>query len=274
LAQRIITLTSDFGINDHYVGAMKGVILSINPDAQIVDICNSVQSFDVFDGALTIAQAYEYFPPKTIHVVVVDPGVGTARRPILVSAGNHFFIAPDNGVLSLVYEREVERLTVRHITADHYFRNPVSPTFQGRDVFAAVAGNFSKGVQDIKFGEQITDFVRFGAPRPKPINERLIKGMVLKVDKFGNLITNITPKELPQLFQPAPPPFKLLIGKHEITKLHTAYAQGAPGEVFGVLGSLGYLEIVANRAAAASALGVGKGAEVSVMLGEAQASAG
>src|SRR6516165_10156135 len=117
-AQRIITLTTDFGTYDHFVGVMRGVILNINPDAQIVDICNSVHSFDVLDGALTIAQSYSYFPSETVHLVVFDPGVGSARRPILVSTTRHSFVAPDNGVLSLVYARE-ERVTVRHIASQH-----------------------------------------------------------------------------------------------------------------------------------------------------------
>jgi len=126
--QRIVTLTTDFGVQDHYVGTMKGVVLNINPEAHIVDICHSVQPFDVLDGALTIAQSYKYFPPETVHVVIVDPGVGTARRPVLVTTEKHIFLAPDNGVLSLVYERE-NRLSVRNVTAEHYFLQPVSATF-------------------------------------------------------------------------------------------------------------------------------------------------
>src|SRR5512146_1692013 len=171
MANRLVTLTSDFGVNDHYVGAMKGVILNVNPQAQIVDICNSVQSYDILDGALTISQAYRYFPADTVHVIVVDPGVGSERRPILVTGEKHISLAPDNGVLSLVYERE-ERLSVRHITAEHYFLQPVSQTFHGRDVFAAVAGWLSKGVEVAKFGDEITDFVRFAAPKPKPISDK------------------------------------------------------------------------------------------------------
>ena len=124
---------------------MKGVILDIVPEAQIVDICHSVQAFDVLDGALTISQAYSYFPNRTIHVVVVDPGVGTARRPILASSDKYHFVAPDNGVLSLVYARE-ERMHVRHITADHYFLQPVSNTFHARDIFAPVAAYLAKEV--------------------------------------------------------------------------------------------------------------------------------
>ena len=130
----IITLTTDFGTNDHFIGAMKGVILSIEPDAQIIDICHAVQAFDVLDGALTISQAYSYFPTGTIHMVIVDPGVGTARRPLIVSSDRHHFVAPDNGVLSLIYQRE-QRLSARHVTGEHYFLQPVSQTFHARESF-------------------------------------------------------------------------------------------------------------------------------------------
>src|SRR4051794_14236564 len=225
---------------------MKGVIFSINPSAHIVDISNSVQSYDVLDGALAIAQAYSYYPANTIHLVIVDPGVGTSRRPLLVRTEKHYFLAPDNGVMSFVFEAEQERLEVRHIISEHYFLQPVSNTFHGRDVFAAIAGWMSKGIESSAFGEVITDFVRFAAPKPKPMAPNTIKGVVLKVDKFGNMITNIRPQDLPQLFEPEAR-FRIIIGKSEITKMKTAYAQGTPGETFAILGSLGYLEIATNR---------------------------
>ena len=161
-----ITLTTDFGLNDHFVGTLKGVILSIVPDANIVDICHSVQAFDILDGALALAQSYAYFPPRTVHLVVVDPGVGSARRPIIATSELHNFVAPDNGVLSLMYARE-QRLSVRHITAEHYFLQPISNTFHGRDIFAPVAAYLAKGVDQEKFGDEVTDYVRFNAPRPK-----------------------------------------------------------------------------------------------------------
>ncbi len=269
MTQHIVTLTTDFGINDHYIGTMKGVILNINPDAKIVDICNSVQSYDVLDGALTISQAYHYFPSDTIHVVVIDPGVGTSRRAILVRTERHLFLAPDNGVLSLVYERE-ERISVREITAEHYYLQPVSSTFHGRDIFAAIAGWLSKGLDIAKFGEEITDYVRFSAPKPKRLGDKLLKGVVLKVDKFGNLVTNIRPEDLPQLFQATPPEFKIAVGKGEVKRVVGAYAQGAPGEIFGIVGSMGFLEICANRGAAASLLQAGKGSEVGITFATPQ----
>jgi S-adenosylmethionine hydrolase len=271
LAHRpIVTLTTDFGLNDHFVGTIKGVILDIVPGVEIVDICHSVQAFDVLDGALTIAQAYSYFPNGTVHLVVVDPGVGTARRPIIVTSERHHFVAPDNGVLSLIYGRE-ERLHVRHVTAEHYYLQPVSNTFHGRDVFAPITAYLAKGVDPEKFGDEITDFVRFNAPKPKPVDSNTIRAVVLKVDRFGNLVTNVTPQDVPALFQPEPPPFKILIGKREITELHTNYAQGVPGSIFGILGSMGYLEIAANRGSAAQLLGTGKGTEVNLVIAGAAA---
>ncbi len=268
----IITLTTDFGLNDHFVGTIKGVILDIAPEVELVDICHSVQAFDVLDGALTIAQAYSYFPAGTVHFVVVDPGVGTARRPILVTSERHHFVAPDNGVLSLIYSRE-ERLQVRHVTAEHYYLQPVSNTFHARDIFAPVTAYLAKGVDPAKFGEEVDDFVRFNAPKPKAADGNTLRGVVLKVDRFGNLITNITPQDAPSLFQPQPPAFKILVGNCEIAEIKLNYAQGTPGEVFGILGSMGYLEIAANRGSAAQAVGAGKGSDVNVVL-EGAAAAG
>lgn len=263
--QRIVTLTTDFGVVEHYVGAMKGVICGINSGVQLVDVTNSVQSFDILDGAIAISQAYSYFPPETIHLVIVDPGVGSSRRPILAKAGLHIFVAPDNGVLSLVYERE-EAVSVRHITAEHYFRQPVSNTFHGRDIFAAVAGYVSKGVELAKFGEEITDYVRFAAPKPKQAGTNIWKGIVLKIDKFGNVITNFSPKDLPQLFEAAGPGCKITVGKAEISTFRNSYAEGAQGEMFAILGSAGFLEISMNRGSAARTAGAEKGGEVSVTI--------
>jgi Uncharacterized conserved protein len=265
----IVTLTTDFGTNDHFVGAVKGVILDIVPEAAIVDISHAVQAFDVLDGALAISQAYSCFPTGTVHMVVVDPGVGTARRPIVASSDGYHFVAPDNGVLSMVYARE-ERIHVRHVTSDHYFRQPVSNTFHARDIFAPVAGYLAKMVDSHKFGDEIEDYVRFAAPKPKPAGDNKIRGVVLKVDRFGNIITNVTPEDAPALFT-GNQTFKIVVGSKEITDLRSNYAEGAPGEVFGILGSMGYLEIVANRGAAAQLTGAGKGSEVSIVFGEGAA---
>ena len=268
----IVTLTTDFGLNDHFVGALKGVILNIVPDANIVDICHTVQAFDILDGALALAQSYSYFPPRTVHLVVVDPGVGSARRPIIATSEMHNFVAPDNGVLSLMYARE-QRLSVRHITSEHYFLQPVSNTFHGRDIFAPVAAYLAKGVDQEKFGEEVTDYVRFNAPKPKPIDATSVRGVVLRVDRFGNLITNFTPQDAPALFQANVPPFKMVVGKREVTSMRTNYAEGAPGELFAIVGSMGFLEIAANRGSAAQTTGAAKGSEVLLSLGNGTATA-
>jgi hypothetical protein len=259
---RIVTLTTDFGNTDHFVGTMRGVILGVNPAAQVVDLCNAVNSFDVLDGALTIAQAYRYFPADTIHLVVVDPGVGSSRRPLLVVTSRHYFIAPDNGVLSLVMEQE-ERVSVRHITAEHYFLQPVSNTFHGRDVFAPCAGWMSKGIEPEKFGDEITDYVRFSLPKPKMVAEHTLKGAVLKVDKFGNLITNLTPENAPAVFA-GDGKMKITVGQTAVVGIRGSYSQGQAGELFGVLNSMGFLEIACNRGAAAHVAKAARGAEVVV----------
>ena len=144
MSRPIITLLTDFGTSDYYVAAMKGVILEINPEAEIVDISHNVLAYDILDAAFTLSQAWSTFPARTVHLVVVDPGVGSQRRPILVSGDRHYFLAPDNGVLSFVYPR-LETLTAYHITSEHYFRQPVSSTFHGRDIFAACAAHLSSG---------------------------------------------------------------------------------------------------------------------------------
>jgi S-adenosyl-L-methionine hydrolase (adenosine-forming) len=274
LAHRpIVTLTTDFGLNDHFVGVMKGVILNIAPNAEIVDISHSVQPFDILDGALALAESYSYFPPRTIHLIVVDPGVGSARRPILATSDGFNFVAPDNGVLSLMYARE-ERVHVRHVTGEHYFLQPVSNTFHGRDIFAPVAGYLAKGVEQEKFGPEIEDFVRFNAPKPKAVDGKTLRGVVLKVDRFGNLITNFTAQDVPGLLEGKTPGFKITVGKREVTSVRTNYADGAAGELFVILGSMGYLEIAANRGSAAQMTGAAKGSEVTVALEGAVAANG
>jgi S-adenosyl-L-methionine hydrolase (adenosine-forming) len=264
LARPIVTLTTDYGTNDHLVGVMKGVILSINPEVNIVDITHSVLPHDLLDGALAIGQAYKYFPSKTIHVVVVDPGVGTQRRPILVAGDTHYFVAPDNGVLSSVYD-QTEALYVWNIVSEHYFRQPVSKTFHGRDIFAPVAAWLTKSWQSSAFGEQITDFTRFALPKPKAAGNT-IKGVVLRVDQFGNLITNFRAEDVPA-FAAADGKFAIRAGNATVTKLVPTFASGANGEAIGVIGSSGYLEISVNKASASRALAIGRGAEVTVELG-------
>lgn len=263
---RIVTLTTDFGLSDIFAGVLHGVVLNIHPEATVVDISHAVPSFDVMDGAWTIAQAYSYFPVRSVHVVVVDPGVGSSRRPIIAETENHIFVAPDNGVLSMVEARE-EKFVVRHITADRYFLQPVSQTFHGRDIFAAVAGWLSKGVAPSEFGPEISDYVRLPLPAIERVGDNSIRGVVIKVDKFGNLITNIGEVEAPVLFAPAAPAFTLLVAGREISRLARSYADGEEGEFFAIVGSSGYLEIAAKQASAAEKLSAGVGTPVGLILG-------
>lgn len=263
---RIVTFTTDFGLQDAFVGIMHGVVLNIEPETRIVDICHSVASYDILDGAWTIAQAYRFFAPRTAHVVVVDPGVGSKRRPILAETENYVFVAPDNGVLSMVEARE-PKFTVRHITTERYFLTPVSQTFHGRDIFAAVAGWLSKGIDPAEFGPEITDYVRLPLPAVERIADNSLRGMVLKVDKFGNLITNIGEQEAPELFAATLPPLSILISGETITRIYKSYAEGADGEYFAILGSSGYLEIAARQASAAQKLSATTGSPVGIVFG-------
>jgi S-adenosylmethionine hydrolase len=197
--------------------------------------------------------------------VVVDPGVGSARRPLLVTADRYHFVAPDNGVLSAVYAKE-ESVLVRHITSSHYFLEPVSDTFHGRDIFAPIAGWLGRGVEADKFGEVISDYTKFALPVPKRVNEKLVKAIILRVDRFGSLMTNLTPQDLPELFDDKPVSFKIVVGKGEVTQLKKTFSDGAQGEVFAIVGSSGYIEIAANKGSASQVLGVGRGIEIGVVL--------
>ena len=257
----LITLTTDFGLTDHFVGAMKGVILGINPMATIVDITHEIKPYEITEGAFVIAQAYRHFPRKAIHVVVVDPGVGTSRRPILAEAAGQYFIGPDNGVFSMVLAEEKHR--VRVITEERYFHHPVSRTFHGRDIFAPVAGHLGKGVTPARFGRLITDYLRASFEKPVRTGKRVWTGAILKVDHFGNLITNFHVRDFPDL---STRPFELGAGLVKIHRLALNYSESEPGELAVIVGSSGYLEVAANQASAAKKLGCGSGAPVDLTL--------
>src|SRR5271165_116319 len=262
---RVVTFTTDFGLQDPFVGIMHGVVLTIHPETQIVDVCHDIPSFDVLDAAWTIAQSYRFFPPRSVHVVVVDPGVGSARRPILAETNDYIFVAPDNGVLSLIEARE-PKFTVRHITSDRYFLQPVSQTFHGRDIFSPVAAWLSKGVEPAEFGPEISDYVRLPLPVVEHIGENSLRGAVLKVDKFGNLITNLNEQEAPALFAATTPSVKLLVAGLEIRRVCRSYAEGGDDEFFAIIGSSGYVEVAARQASAAEKLSAGVGTPVGVII--------
>ena len=257
----IITLTTDFGLSDHFAGTMKGVILGIAPRARIVDISHQVTPYDVAEGGFVLAQAYRHFPRGTVHVAVVDPGVGTSRRPILVEAAGQYFVAPDNGLLTPIYSREKHR--VRHVTAAKYFLKRVSHTFHGRDVFAPVAAHLARGVRPAAFGKTVEDFMRLPFEKPVRTARRGWTGVVLKADGFGNLITNFRLEDFPMIEEH---PFEMVVGMHTVSRLARNYAECPPGEVFLIEGSSGYLEVASSQASAAKMLGCGAGAPVELRL--------
>jgi hypothetical protein len=260
---RTVTLLTDFGLADYFVAAMKGVMLGLNPALRFVDISHLVPQGDIRSGAFTLGQSYHYFPPTTIHLAVVDPGVGTARKAIVVSAGGHYFVGPDNGLLSGVLEREADART-HEITADHYFRKPVSMTFHGRDVFAPIAAWVSRDIPLHQIGPVLDNPVRLPKPVVKKVRDNLLQGEVQAVDAFGNLITNI---RLEDLSATGARSFKVMAGQREITTFRRTFGDGPAGEVFIVPGSAGFLEIVTRGGSAASTLSLAPGATIGVLCG-------
>jgi S-adenosylmethionine hydrolase len=257
----IITLTTDFGEADYYVPAVKGVIRTLCPPAEIIDITHLIPPHDIYTAAFTLMCCYRDFPKDTIHMVVVDPGVGSRRRPILALAGDYCFIGPDNGAFSYVYGQE-ERCRVVHLTSDHYFRQPVSDTFHGRDVFAPCAAAIARGVEARMLGDDIDDPVRFNIPRPAAVSPRQIRGAVIHLDRFGNIITNITRTELTQ--EMAASPVKVRIGKYEASRVLTHFAEAGQNELFAYFGSAGFLELAVPKQPAAKLIEARRGMEVMV----------
>src|ERR1700694_3990292 len=184
----IITLLTDFGSQDYFVGAVKGAILSINPQVIIVDITHEIPPQDIEAAAFNLLATYKDFPAATIHVAVVDPGVGSARKPILIECGEQFFVGPDNGIFSWICEREGDFRAI-HLTNEDFFRHPVSATFHGRDIFAPVAAALSTGVAITEFGQKVGDYVRLDPLRPVAASDGSIEGRVIHIDRFGNCIT-------------------------------------------------------------------------------------
>jgi S-adenosylmethionine hydrolase len=240
---------------------MKGVILGICPDASIVDITHECRAYDILEGAFAVGQAYRYFPPKTVHVVVVDPGVGTQRRPILVEAGGQFFVGPDNGVFAFILAAEKHK--VRAVSNARYFLDSVSQTFHGRDVFAPVAAHLARGVAPARLGKPIDNYLRPGSLKPERTARRGWTGSILKVDRFGNLITNFLASEFPRVLEGG---FEMRVGLQTVGRIARHYEQFGPGEVFVIAGSSGYLEVSAGQTSAAKLLGMAAGAPVELTI--------
>ena len=257
-----ITFLSDFGTREYYVSAVKGVILQQCPEAKIIDISHQIHSHDLLEAAFTLACAAPYFPRGTVHLAVVDPGVGSDRRGIAATDGKHFFAGPDNGILSLVFD-QTETLHVFSIEAEHYYRQPLSATFHARDVFAPIAAQLAKGIAIGKLGPEISDPVRLHLPPLKALGDGQFEALVLHIDKFGNLITSVRPEDLKGLGLPQQN-LRFRVGETLIDKHRSFYAQAQPNELFSILGSAGYYEISCCRQPAANRLGVRRGAKIQV----------
>jgi S-adenosylmethionine hydrolase len=259
----LITLLTDFGTADYFVGALKGAILSVCPEAQVVDLTHDIPPHDIEAGAFTLAAAAETFPAGTIHVAVVDPGVGSARRPLLLLSNGHLFVGPDNGLFGHLYERD-RGCRVYHLTNTEYFRDEVSATFQGRDLFAPVAGALARGVSPETLGVLISDPVRHAPSEPVRLEDGTLEASIIHLDRFGNCITNITPSDLTEAEIAGGA--RLIIGGREISSFRRFFAEGAgaPGELMAVWGSAGFLEIAADCDSAARLLGARRGQTVRV----------
>lgn len=261
----IITLTTDFGYKDPFVGIMKGIIVDINPSAKVIDITHEISPQNISEAALILEMSINSFPHNTIHLVVVDPGVGSARRPILVVTENYFFIGPDNGVFSRIFSL-VERLTVHHITATHYFLKQDGSTFQGRDIFAPIAGWLSKGINVSNFGDPITDYKKLSVPTPQLTSKNVIEGEVLYIDRFGNAMTNIHTKKIGEITGGNTEiKLKALMRDKEIP-FKTYYAQVRDRELYSLINSFGYLELFVRNGNASKNFNIKVGEKIGVIV--------
>ena len=254
----IIALLTDFGTKDYFVGAMKGVILTINKIADIVDITHEIEPQNISEASFTLRACYKNFPPQTIFVAVVDPGVGSDRRAILVETAEYFFIAPDNGLLSFVFNG-AEDFTVYEITNQKFFNQPVSNTFHGRDIFAPCAAHLSNKVVSREFGKKINDFVNFAESQPRIVSESILEAEIIYADRFGNLITNLTKADLPQKFY-------LEFKNQKISKIQNYFSEAETDELFMMIGSAGFLEIAANKNSAKKILNAGISDKIKVIV--------
>ncbi len=255
MPNRIITLTTDFGYKDPFAAEMKGVILSINPDAVIIDITHSIQPQDIEETAYVIGSSFSYFPSGTIHIVVVDPGVGSGRKPLILDAAGCYFVGPDNGVFShiLCFSQPVKGV---YITEERYMRSKESPTFQGRDLFAPAGAWLSKGLPAEEFGPPAKDFVTFPVPRSE-VTHGGISGEVIYVDSFGNAITNIKVSDLTSFAG-----HYVVEANNTIVHPVKYYAEAGETSLSCLVNSSGYLELFVNKGNAAEKYGIKKGDKV------------
>jgi S-adenosyl-L-methionine hydrolase (adenosine-forming) len=256
----VIALLSDFGTHDHYAGTMKGVMIGICPDVTLIDISHDITPHDIVEGALQLAASARYFPAGTIFLAIVDPGVGSARRGIAVDAGDYRFVAPDNGVLTMVLG-EMPPKRIVELTERRYARPTVSRTFEGRDRFAPAAAWLAKGIQLSALGRTVTSYHQVDIPQVD-VGAARLRGVVLLADRFGNLVTNIDRRTF-ETFTRAQP-VSLKVAGHAIAGVVATYADIRAGEVCALFGSTDHLEFAANGGSAAAALGVSRGAAVEI----------
>lgn len=259
---RILTLMTDFGTSDHYVGVMKGVILNINPQVQVVDITHAVPPQDIHGAAFLIDSAYRYFPTGTIHVIVVDPGVGSERQAIVCQTPTSYFVCPDNGILTHILRNE-EHIHSVQVENSVYFLPQVSNTFHGRDIFAPVAAHLSRGVPIGKLGSTATHPVQLPIPIPH-VTDKAVIGQVIWIDSFGNLVTNISHEVLDSL--EGRNGIVIHAGRAKIDRLNQAYAESAVGEPLAIIGSFNRLEISINQGNASKILGLNRGDAITICM--------
>lgn len=260
----IITLTTDFGLQDWFVGTMKGVILGINPRACIVDITHGILAGDIRAGAFALHASCRFFPKGTVHVVVVDPGVGGDRKAIAVRTVDYIFVGPDNGALSFVLAHQQVK-SIRRLENRRYLLEPVSHTFHGRDIFAPVAAHLSRGIPLNKLGPEQDDWLRISWPTPR-VRPKAIEGEVVYIDRFGNAITNIENVSLPALGQAS-----VWLGRRRLGPVQAFYQSVVPGKPVGVPGSNGFLEIAVNGDSAARRFHLKPGMAVTVRQAKGKA---
>lgn len=256
----IITLLTDFGNQDAYVGIMKGVIAKINPSVNVIDICHSVPPQDIFNGAYLLYTSYKYFPRKTIHVAVVDPGVGSTRDIICVETRDYFFLTPDNGLLSLIIQEERPKNIFRVMNNEYFLPSP-SNTFHGRDVFAPVAAYLSKGTKPHQLGSMVSQLRQIDFPQPGYKSTGQIEGQIIYIDRFGNLITNIREIHTKDL-EINEKHIEIKIGKKKVIGLNNTYTDVKIGRPLVLLGSAGFLEVSINQGNAQKYFGVDKGSKI------------
>jgi S-adenosylmethionine hydrolase len=259
----IITLLTDFGTRDHYVASMKGVILGINPHCVLVDITHQVKPHDIEEGAFVLANACSFFPKGTVHVSVVDPGVGGPRKPILIVTRDYFFLGPDNGLLSLAAQGETVKQAIE-LTNSKYFLSRVSATFHGRDIFAPAAAHLTRGIRPGMFGPRLNSWAKLDIPQPV-ITGRGLVGTVFHVDAFGNLITNIRERELLQFNRGRS--IVIRAGGKNVIGLKKGYWEARKGAPIALIGSGGFLELSVREGSAQKLLKLKRGDKIRIVAG-------